>query len=340
MKKLLILCPALILCLCFLASCGFSFKHEHLKGEWEYDEMHHWQKVTCTWNKCDIDITSESHVYENSVCKVCGYAPFANSTEIAQTVLDYEQSLMDEITKLQTEQPEYNFYYHEVDQVCCYFSLTGELSANDIIVKYDLKNLFANARVSDLNALKMLSIIFDREEFTESVHQKLKQISVDEVAIKDLMVSMERIWNVSYMPKIEYYTDGAIQLNYTTSQAISVGNGKDVILKSKDEYNAYLDELFEMAKYDYQKEKITAARDSYSEAFFEENALIITKILVRGSGSIKLTVDNLYVSNNTVYVVVRTDEPVLGTADILQEHFCFTVAKSDVANVDSVVTLD
>lgn len=340
MKKLLILCLVLTLCLCCLSSCGFSFKHEHLKGEWKYDLMQHWQDVTCTWNKCDIDITIESHVYENSVCKVCGYAPLAESTDVAQAVLDFEQSSRDEVAKLHNEHPEYNFYFNAVEEIHCYITLDGELSADDVIKKYDMQNLFVNANFSALNAIKMIIVKFDRNEFTEGAHQAIKQICEAEVSIKELTMLMERRYVKSYMPKIEHYIDAYQKLNYTESQAISGNNGKDVILKSKDEYNAYLDELFEMAKYDYQKEQITAARDSYSEDFFEENALIITKMLVRGSGSIKLTVDNLYVSNNTVYVVVRTDEPAFGIANILQESFSFTVAKSDVANIDSVVTLD
>ena len=340
MKKVLISCFTAILCIVCLASCDFSLKHEHPKGEWKYDETQHWQTITCTWNKCDFNIVSEAHIYKNAVCEVCGYTPPTNSTDIAQVILDYEQSMRDELNKLHTENPEYNYYYHPIEEVHCYFVLNGELSADDIIAKYDMNNLFANADISALNAIKMIGVIFERNEFTEDMHQKLKQIRDEEESVENLFVEMERLWYQSYMPKIEYYTDDAKVLGYTASQPISMFDGKDIILKSKDEYDAYLDELLQAAEYDYEKERITAARDLYSDSFFEENALIITRMITRGSGSIKLTVNNLYVSDNTVYIVIRTDEPTMGTDDMQYAFFGFAVAKNDVVNVDKVVTLE
>ena len=38
---------------------------------------------------------------------------------------------------------------------------------------------------------------------------------------------------------------------------------------------------------------------------FEENALIISKEVVRSSGSIKLSVDNVYKSDNKIYIVIK-----------------------------------
>lgn len=74
MKKLFAILICAIMCVTLLASCD-SLKHEHIKGEWEYNEEQHWQNVTCTWNKCDFNIASEDHVDENNdgVCDVCGY---------------------------------------------------------------------------------------------------------------------------------------------------------------------------------------------------------------------------------------------------------------------------
>ena len=108
----------------------------------------------------------------------------------------------------------------------------------------------------------------------------------------------------------------------------------------KDEYDAYFDKLLEIVEYDYEKDRITAAKDLYDDSFFEQNALIITKMITRSSGSIKLTVNNLYVSDNIIYVVIRTDVPTMGTCDMKEAFFGFAVAKSDVVNVDKVVTLE
>ena len=270
----------------------------------------------------------------------CAVTPSTDSTDIAQIILDYEQSLKDELAKLHAEHPEYQYDYHAVEEVHCHFILDGTLSAADVLEKHNMNHLFADADVSASDEVKRIKIVFERDEFTEGVHQKLKEISEAEESIENLSVMMERPWYRSYTPKIEYYTDDAKKLNYTESKAISVSDGKDVILKSKGEYDAYLDDLLEAAKYDHEKEKVTAARDLYSESFFEEKALIITKMITRSSGSMKLTVNNLYVSDATVYVVIGTVEPYGGTADMQYAYFGFAVAKSDVSNVDKVVTLE
>ena len=233
-----------------------------------------------------------------------------------------------------------------VDKVYCYFVLDSGASADAIMAKYDMKNLFSVADVSALNAIKMIGVIFDRNDFTEDMHQKIKQISEDEALVENLYVEMERAWYQSYMPKIEYYTDYETVLKYEPAPyAVSTENSKDII-RTKAEYDSYLDELleswvaFDYVMANYQIETINTARDKYDEAFFEENALIMTRRITRGSGSIKLTVNNLYVSENKVYVVIRTDEPAMGTCDMQYAFFAFVVDKDDVVGVNEVVTLD
>ena len=350
MKKLFAILICTIMFVTLLVSCDSNYlPHKHIKGVWEYNETQHWQDVICTWNKCDIDIVSEDHIDEdeNGACDVCGYTFSLDLNSVAKIVLDYEQALRDELDKLHAEHPEYNYYYNPVDKVYCYFVLGDEASADAIVEKYDMKNLFANADVSALNAIKMIGISFNRDDFTEEMHQKIKQISEDEELIENLYVEIERAWSQSYMPKIEYYTDYEAVLKYEPAPyAVSTENSKDIIIKTKAEYDAYLDELLEswvaedylMAQ--YQIEIINNARDKYDEAFFEENALILTRMITRGSGSIKLTVNNLYVSENKVYVVIRTDIPMEGTGDMQYAFFAFVVDKDDVVNVNEVITLD
>ena len=77
----------------------------------------------------------------------------------------------------------------------------------------------------------------------------------------------------------------------------------------------------------------------HNRIFFEENALIVSSVITRGSGSIKLTLDNLYISKDKVYIVIRTDEPEMGTCDIKEATFSFVVKQSDVVNVNEVITL-
>ena len=348
MKKLISLSLVLMLLITFLASCDFNLMHEHIQDEkWSFDSEMHWKKVTCTWNVCKTNYVSEEH-YDNDgdyVCDECGY--LFNLSGVAQIVLDYEQELRDELDKLHAKHPEYNYYYNPVDKVYCYFVLDSEASADAIVAKYDMENLFANADVHAYNAIEMITVIFDRDDFTEEMHRKIKQISEDEALVENLYVEMERVYYQSYMPKIEYYTDCETVLKYEPAPyAVSTENSRDIIIKTKAEYDAYLDELLEswvaedylMAQ--YQIEIINNARDKYDEAFFEENALIMTRMITRGSGSIKLTANNLYVSENKVYVVIRTDIPSEGTDDMQYAFFSFVVDKDDVVNVNEVVTLE
>lgn len=340
MKKLA-LCLTVVLCLCCLASC--KLLHSTLNiGEHTYEyiqyETGHFKQYTCGCPSPDI-LGLHLDTDENGACDVCGY--LFNSSGIAQIVLNYEQDLRDELDKLHAEHPEFNFYYHPADKVYCYFDLDSEVSADAIIEKYDMENLFASANVSALNSLKMVGVAFDRDEFTEEIHQKIKQISENEELIESLSIDMYSDWHQSYMPRIEYYTDDASVLEYERAPyVLAFENARDIIIKSKAEYDAYLDELLETAKSDYQKEIINSAKDIYDESFFEENSLILTRMVVRGSGSIQLTVNNLYVSENKVYVVIRTDEPNLGTCDMQYAFFAFAVDKDDVVNVNEVVTLE
>ena len=48
--------------------------HEHILGEWQYDESYHWRSCECTWDMCDVDISGEHYDDDgNSVCDACGY---------------------------------------------------------------------------------------------------------------------------------------------------------------------------------------------------------------------------------------------------------------------------
>lgn len=50
--------------------------HEHITGDWQYSEEHHWRITTCKDGLCDIDPLLEEHIDSdnNHVCDVCGYA--------------------------------------------------------------------------------------------------------------------------------------------------------------------------------------------------------------------------------------------------------------------------
>ena len=262
------------------------------------------------------------------------------ASSVAKIVVDYENNLRAEIDKLRKEHPENIYYYRPVDEIHCAYILDRSASADDIVTKYDMNNAFSKAEVLALNGIKMVSIIFARNDFTEELHQRIIQISEEEPLIENLFIDMQRAWVESYMPKIEYYADDAASVYYEIIANVIKLDDDGLIIKSKEEYDSYLDDLLERAEYDYLREMILEQRDLYDEAFFEENALIITNTITRSSCSIKLTVNNLYISQNKLYVVVRTDVPGIGDDAIQYTSFTIKVPKSDVINITEVITLE
>ncbi len=316
-------------------------EHEHSYGEWQYDDIYHWRNAYCNLEACDIDTVSEHYDWDtDAVCDVCGYNISASS-ELAEALIDYENSQKERIAELRKEKPEYNFYYHQVSRVSCTLILDRDVSADAIIEKHGMNGIFKNAEVTPLNAIKMISIVFDRDDFTEHMHASLTEISDKEPLITNLLVDYETEWAESYMPKIEYYTDTAAELEYEeTVCPITTDCENSFIFTTKAEYDAYLDALIEKAENDFRKENIAAQKTLYDEAFFAENDLVITKVIVRGSVSINLTVDNLYISGDKIYVVVRTDVPSLGDAAMQYATFAFILRKGDVSDVNEVITLE
>ena len=263
------------------------------------------------------------------------------STKIAKIVLDYEQKEQEEIDELKKTEPEMIYYFNPVDRVRCTFVFEDSDSVNRIIEEYDIYTVFKDSDINNFDSLKMLMIIFERDNFTESIYQKINQIKDNETSIKELYINFESAYIESYMPDINYYIDEKVELNYEIEKRLfNLTWEKGFIIKSKEEYDAYLDYLLEIEDFEPIRENVNSKRDLYDETFFEENALIVSSLITRGSGSIRLTLDNLYISDDKVYIVVRTDEPEMGTADIKEATFSFVVKQSDVVNVNEVITLE
>ena len=262
-----------------------------------------------------------------------------NPTGLAQILVDYEIELKEQTDALREKYPHRTYYYSPITRVFCSYSVQGNSTAEAVAQRNDMENVFPNATMSVYNITKRITLVFDRDDFTEEVYQKLEKIRDNESAITSLSINMARDIAEHFVPKIDYYTDHAVPLEYVAT----IGShwhyeGDDMIFKTKAEYDAYLDDLSKYANYDYEVNKIADWRELYNEAFFEESALILTRIF-SGSSSIGVRVNNLYVSDNTVYVVIETEIPTINTEDIVLRYFTIQVPKSEVANVDEVITV-
>lgn len=262
-----------------------------------------------------------------------------NPTGLAQILVDYEIELKEQTDALSEKYPHRTYYYPLATNIYCYYSVQGNSTAEAIAQKHNMENAFPNATVSASNRAKTITISFNRDDFTGEVYQKLTKIRDTESAIESLSVHVVRDIEEHFVPKIDYYTDHAVPLEHVAT----IGShwhyeGEDMIFKTKAEYDAYLDALSQYANYDYEVGKIAEWREQYNEAFFEENALILTRVF-SGSSSIGVRIDNLYISDNTVYVVKETKIPVYTTEDVVIRYFTIQVPKSEVANVDKVITV-
>lgn len=90
------------------------------------------------------------------------------NSKIAQIVLDYEYSCKQATEKLREENPDKIYFDNYLaEEVHVTYVLNNTFTADEIIEKHNLKETFGIAKVSALNAIKMISLIFDRDYFTE-----------------------------------------------------------------------------------------------------------------------------------------------------------------------------
>ena len=262
----------------------------------------------------------------------------------AQFILDWEKSIETHLDKKAKENPD-KLYFNESDDeafVVCYYILTEKNAADSVIAKHNMQDLFPRAVINSLNSIKMIMIRFAMDDFTQEACDRLEEIKNTEPLIEELSTGVEGGFKLAYIPNIEYHCKDAAAIEYTVLSPILVSkDNEDIMIKSKEEYDAYIDLMKSKYQTDYYHELLETQRALYDEAFFAENALIITRIIMRGSGSINMSINNVYTSKDKVYVAVKTVEPGgFGTADLKTQSFTISVKKSDVINVNDPITLD
>jgi hypothetical protein len=262
-------------------------------------------------------------------CDLCEY-----DFSVAKVVNEHEKERKELIEFVKKEKPGYNVYSCRSIRVSCSLYVQDRALIEDVIEEYDLRALFPQAEFVFYEYVDFFIMHFAREDFTELVYSQLEQIS-QKPLITQFFVRCDYDFYIRYMPDINYFAENPIALNdYEVTQPRYRGKKKEsLIIKTKEESDAYLDSL------KYSEDYVNEQKAQYDEAFFEENALIITKAIELPSSSIDLTLKNLYISGDTVYVVIETDIPSGGTDDLKICTYMITVPQRDVAGVDKAVTL-
>ena len=273
------------------------------------------------------------------------------NNRVAKEVLKYEKELNKEVDKLNKESPEYIRNYTKVYSVFCSYELKSGSDTAEIVKKYNMEKKFACGNVYDYDSADYICMIFDRDNFTASIARKVKNIKFLESKIIKLTIQFETEVGNQMFPNINYYDKDAKSIPYEEVKKEKIGSWpfveqglKSGIIKSKEEYDDYLNDLLELECEDfyvnYLKENIDKQRSLYDKTFFEENVLIVTQLLVRGSGSIQLKVKHLLVNDTKAYVLIESTSPSIGTADMQYTFFVLKVKKSDVVNVTEIITLE
>ena len=261
-----------------------------------------------------------------------------------KVILDWEKSIETYLDRMSKENPNKLYFNasNEEPSVICYYLLTEKNVAEYVIEKQDMQDLLPKALISPLSSIKMIMIKFAMDDFTQEACDILAEIANAEPLIESINTGIEGGFSLAYIPNIESHCKDAAKIEHTElSPILADENNEGFLIKSKAEYDSYIDLMKTKYKTDYHLELLETQRALYDDVFFLENALIITRVIVRGSGSIKLSFDSVYTSGDKAYAVVKTIEPGgFGTADMQYKSFSISVKKSDVANVKELITLD
>ena len=262
------------------------------------------------------------------------------SGEIAKIIIEDEKKHQEEIDQLHNSKPGYTFSFLPIDSVYCAYSVQGDSSAEKIVEKYNLREVFYKAEVNAYNKTKTIYITFKRDDFTQNVHDELYRIADGEILITNIYVSLARGTYRDYMPQIEYFAPDATAIDYTTTSTyLSLLPDNPFIIKTKEEYDARIEQLLELYNYQSMIDAVNEENAIYTDDFFENNTLLLTEVFGHGSSSIKHTIDNVYVLDNKLYVVVKTNEPNGQSEDVVNYRFNIAVSKEDIEGIDEVIVL-
>ncbi len=274
--------------------------------------------------------------------------------QVAPPVTKFEKKKAKEIAELKEKMPGYIFNAdNRAGSVTYLFLLrnTAEGKAENFVKQHNLKLRFPDAKIE--TGYGVVTLEFERDDYTNAVHNALNKLSKK----SSVQIGSASVYSASYIkykPDISLYAENPIKLEYTLldenalQPKIIVYDDEflnvDRILSTKDDYDAYIDMLVSSRKFEEPPEVLEifeSIKDQYSEGFFETNALLVTKQITRANLGYGLSVDNVYLSDNKVYVVVHTSNSEgMAPQMLLEKTFYLTVSKDAINGATELITLD
>ena len=273
----------------------------------------------------------------------------------ASVVTKFEEKRAKEIASFKEKKPG---YIVDADkragdvQYTILFNIRTKESAKKFMKKYNLKLLFPNAeiKISDTGTIRL---DFKRNEYTRAAHLILTKITKETPKVYLGYPTVYANSIIKYKPDISLHAENPTKLEYTNANenkeiSLSVLDTSeeeildvDRILATKADFDAYVDLFATSYMFEGFPEALQIIKDQYGEDFFESNALLVTKQITRAHRNDGLVVDNVYLSDNKIYVVIRSTqaEGILLPA-LLKRTFYLTVSKDAIKGATELITLD
>jgi hypothetical protein len=276
-------------------------------------------------------------------------------SQVAPVVTKFEEKRAKEIASFKEKKPGYIF---DTDaragcvEVIFMIYPGSSMTPEKFAKKYALKTLFPKAEVK-VSEYSIVTLNFKRNDYTKAAHFILTTIAEKATSVYPIHPHVYADSRIKYKPDISLYAENPTKLEYTVKVAQNFGGSDmptandsnitdiDRILTTKAEYDAYID-LF-AAEYDYEGYPpfLQDTKDKYDEEFFETSALLVTKQITRSDLGYGLSVDNVYLSDNKIYVVIRTSNSEGAAPQAIQEKtFYLEVSKDAINGATELITLD
>ncbi len=275
--------------------------------------------------------------------------------KVASPITKFEKKRAEEIAAFKEKKPGYIVdadnragYVQVIFMIYPGSSMTPKIFAK----KYALRTLFPKAEI-EVSEYSIVTLNFKRNDYTKAAHYILTTIAEKATSVYPIHPRVYADSSIKYKPDISLHAENPTMLEYTVKVAQNFGgsdmpsltdnNITDVnrILTTKADYDAYVDLMAASKDYGVSPEWIQNTKDKYSEDFFETNALLVTKEITRSDLGYGLFVDNVYLSDNNIYVVIRTyNSEGMAPQALLEKTFYLEVSKDAIKGATELITLD
>ena len=247
-------------------------------------------------------------------------------------------------------------YYRKLYYPCeikVSLTLTDEAGTIDSIIgKYELDRYNEIAKIEIKENLKLINFTFAYNDYTNEVNDYFEVLKDDNKNFSKIEINTIRKYNFSYLQSIDKYIDEYEEVDFS-SNIESHGNydllelfinstfdNYDEFYQTLTQKKTHFEEKNKDGDYKYQINYIDELLKKYDIIYFENNLLVITDMINTGSWSQLLTVDNVYFSNETLYIVIRTDNPSAEVCAVQTALFNISISNDYKDKISKIVTLD